>query len=66
MSAMDEGPINLLKPREDDFIFKQSDDKEFLFRPGYKEVASLDFGNMVGGLKGVTDFDAYENVNKQK
>ena len=65
---MDEGPINtLLNTRNEDFIYQNDNvDNDFLYRPEFKQVAQLDLGMNVGGLKGVTDFEQFDNLNKQK
>lgn len=61
-----EEPINLLKPSKDEFIYKQNNIDEIMFRPDYKPAVDLMVGMNVQGLKGVQDFDVYNQKNKQK
>ena len=68
MNAINDGPIStLLNTRNEDFIYQNDNvDNDMMFRPDYKPAAMLDLGAMVGGLKGVTDFEKFDDINKQK
>jgi hypothetical protein len=61
-----EEPINLLKPSKDEFIYRRGNAEEVMYRPDYKPAVDLMVGMKVQGLKGVKDFDSYNQKNKQK
>ena len=43
---------------QDEFIYNNDNmETDFLYRPEFKQVAALDLGMAVSGLKGVTDFE---------
>jgi len=65
---MEEAPISLIKPSKDDYIYSNNkgEYEEMIYRPEYKPAEELKLNTKVGGLKGVTDFDAFNKINKEK
>jgi hypothetical protein len=59
-----EEPINLMKPRKDEFIYRQGNIDDIMYRPDYKPAVDLIVDLKVEGLKGVKDFDTYNQKNK--
>lgn len=63
---LEEAPISLIKPSKDEFIYRQGNMDDMIFRPDYKPARELVLNAKVQGLKGVTDFEAFDERNKNK
>lgn len=64
--AMEDAPINMLKPTQEDFIYRKNDADDIIYRPDYKPAEQLSLGINVTGLKGVTDFESFDQRNQVK
>jgi len=58
-----EAPLNIMK---DDFAFRRVREDDMRYRPGFKEAEQLKITDKVGGLRGVTDFEAFDQKVKVK